>query len=57
MPLALVAWQVMAVGRLVRMRGSVKSIYGRANASESQFYERHRNLGYKVAKKLKFWCF
>ena len=35
-PLALVAWQVLAVGRLVRTRGSVKSIYGGVNSPESQ---------------------
>jgi len=37
MLLALVAWQVVAVGRLVSMRESVKSIYGRVNSLESQF--------------------
>jgi hypothetical protein len=37
MPLALVAWQVMAVGHLVSMRESLKSIYGKVNSPESQF--------------------
>jgi hypothetical protein len=35
----------MAVGRLVRMRGSVKSIYGRVIAPESQFYVRIKKSG------------
>ena len=40
MPLVLVAWQVMAMGRLMRTRGSVMSINGRVNIPEFQFYVR-----------------
>ena len=40
MPLALVAWQVLAVERVVRTRGSLASLSGRASALESHFYVR-----------------
>ena len=40
MPLALVAWQALAVGRLLRTRESSKPLSGRESALKSHFYVR-----------------
>ena len=47
MPLALVALQVLAVGRLLRTRESLKPLSGRESALKSHFYVRLKNPGYK----------
>jgi hypothetical protein len=61
--MALVAWQVLAVGRLLRTRGSLKPLSGREGALKPHFYVRFKIRDIKVNKKwpcgwfqVRFWA-